>query len=393
LTLDLIDHSWTGLHIRVQQSHPIPLDAELLCEPGKLTALVGPSGSGKTTLLRSIAGLYRPRHGKVRCGAKQWLDTERDFDIPTQKRRVGFVFQDFALFPHMTVLDNVKIAVHPSTDRPNSTKHAIDVLRRVNLTGLEHRYPKMLSGGQQQRVALARALAREPAVLLLDEPFSAVDQVTRRKLRLQTLQLTRRLNIPIVLVTHDLDEAAMLADQMCVLHRGQTLQCGTPEEIRERPTSTLVARLVDIRNLFEGSVAEQKPDEDLTRLNCNGCSIDARCFAEFNVNDKVCWCISPSSVLLHSRLRPSNGEKENPFSGEIIELVTIAGISSVTVDCEELNACLTMDLPRHVVFRNQLSVGYRISFSLLKDSIHLMPWKPLNDSKDADNDDPYVSLK
>ena len=384
MTLELFDRFWTGLHVRLQQTYPIPLDAELVCEPGKLLALVGPSGSGKTTLLRSIAGLYRPRYGTVRCGANPWLDTEKDFDIPTQKRRVGFVFQDFALFPHMTVLENIKIAVRPSTEFPDATQHAIDVLRRVNLTGLEHRYPKMLSGGQQQRVAFGRALAREPSVLLLDEPFSSVDQVTRRKLRLQTLQLTRRLNIPIVLVTHDLDEAAMLADQMCVLYRGQTLQCGTPEEIRERPTSTLVARLTDIRNLFEGSVVELRHGEDLTRLICNGRTIDTRCFPEFNVNDKVCWCISPSGVLLHSRLKPSNGEKENPFSGKISELVTIAGISSVTVDCGELDACLTMDLPQHVVNRNHLSVGDRISFSLLKDSMHLMPWKSLNDSKDAE---------
>ncbi len=383
MTINTVDRHLTGLHVCLRQSQPIPLDAELYCEPGQLVALVGPSGSGKTTLLRSIAGLYRPQYGKVRCGANQWLDTKDNLYVPTQQRRVGFVFQDFALFPHMTVLDNVRIGVDASIGFPNPRQKALDVLQRVNLTGLEDRYPKTLSGGQQQRVALARALIREPAVLLLDEPFSAVDQVTRRKLRLQTLQLTRRLNIPIVLVTHDLDEAAMLADQMCVLHRGQTLQCGTPEQIRERPISTQVARLVDIRNLFEGVIDEQIPSKGLTRLKCHNSLIDARNFSEFKLNKKVCWCISPSGVLLHSRRRPSKGEKENPFSGKISELITIAGISSLIIDCAALGARLTMDLPQHVVDRNRLVVGDEIGFSLLKNSLHLMPWTPLTGAKDT----------
>jgi len=323
--------------------------------------------------------------GQIRCAGTDWLDSHKGIELLPQQRRVGFVFQDFALFPHMTVVDNVKVAL-TNLEPSLQTQRALDILRRVNLDGLENRFPSMLSGGQQQRVALARALAREPAVLLLDEPFSAVDQVTRRKLRLQTLQLTRRLNIPIILVTHDLDEAAMLADRMCVLHKGQTLQQGTPEEILERPSSTLVARLIDIRNLFEGLIVEQAPDRCITRIICNQKTLDAAYFQDYQVGDKVCWCISPSGVLLHSRLRPSKGEKENPLMGRITELITIGGISTLIIAVSDFGSTLTLELPRHVVYRNKLMVGDNIGVSLLKHSLHLMPWQRLNTGKEAHNE-------
>ena len=139
----------------------------------------------------------------------------------------------------------------------------------------------MLSGGQQQRVALARALAREPQVLLLDEPFSAVDQVTRRKLRLEMAQLTKHLSIPIILVTHDLDEACMLANRLCVLHGGETRQQGVPQDVLRHPKDATVARLIDVRNLFEGEVREHRPEHNLTWLSWQGYKLEAAYSPEF----------------------------------------------------------------------------------------------------------------
>ena len=234
-----------GLHVRLRQTGPIPLAVEFSCDQGELLALIGLSGSGKTTTLRSIAGLYRPREGRVRCNGSVWLDTKRGLDLPPHRRPVGLVFQTYALFPHMTALGNVVAALghRPANER---VARARDLLTLVHLAGFEARRPAALSGGQQQRVAVARALAREPAVLLLDEPFSAVDRPTRRKLHGELAELRQSVRIPIVLVTHDVEEAAALADRLCVIDHGETLQSGRPAELLSRPANARVAMALDL---------------------------------------------------------------------------------------------------------------------------------------------------
>ncbi len=366
------------LYARALQAGPIPLDAELCCEAGKVLALVGPSGSGKSTILRCIAGLYGPEQGKVMCSSSIWLDTKRRICLPPQRRRVGMLFQDFALFPHLSALSNVCIALE---DLPHSarTRRAQELLQRVHLQGLDSRFPSALSGGQQQRVALARALARDPEVLLLDEPFSAVDQVTRRKLRIEMLQLTRDLNIPIVLVTHDLDEASMLADSLCVLHNGRTLQDGPPEQVMRHPVDATVARLIDVRNLFEAQVIEHRDDQQTTLLAWQGYHLEAPFQARYAAGSRVCWCIPATDVLLHRRIQPSRGIRENPVKGQVLEMVTVAGVTNVIVALDDkCRIRLHMDLPPHVVKRNIVRIGDRIGASLLKNAIHLMPWQDLH---------------
>jgi molybdate transport system ATP-binding protein len=234
-----------GLRVRLRQSGPIPLAVEFSCEQGELLALIGLSGSGKTTTLRSIAGLYRPRDARVQCNGAVWLDTEHGLDLPPHRRPVGLVFQSYALFPHMTALGNVMAALgrRPSKER---VERARELLALVHLAGFEERRPTSLSGGQQQRVAVARALAREPAVLLLDEPFSAVDRPTRRKLHAELAELRQSVRIPIVLVTHDIEEAAELADRLCVIDRGETLQTGRPAELKAAPAGPRVAMALDL---------------------------------------------------------------------------------------------------------------------------------------------------
>ena len=366
-----------GLKLRLFQSKPIPLDVDLKCSPGNLLALVGPSGSGKSTILRCIAGLCRPANGYIRCAGVTWLHTEKQIDLQPQRRKTGLVFQEFSLFPHLNVRENIEIALNSRVPKDRRAQKALQYLENVNLGGLENRFPQTLSGGQKQRVALARALAREPAILLLDEPFSAVDQVTRRKLKLQILKLTRGLNIPIVLVTHDLDEAAMLADTMCVLHAGKTLQSGKPGELFARPETTLVARLVDIRNVFPARVEGQFPDSGITRLNANGLRLEALYCSDYRDGDGVYWSVPPSSILLHSRIRPSNGVRENPVEGKIQELIVLGGTCTAVVRVESSRLEFTLELPVHVTNRNRLEVGELIGFSVLKNSIHIMPWDPL----------------
>ena len=214
-------------------------DVSLNIRSGELIALLGPSGSGKTTLLRLIAGLERPTAGKIFFG------DEDASEKSVQARRIGFVFQHYALFRHMTILENVAfgLKVRPRSSRPPAgeiRRRALELLDLVQLAGLEKRYPNQLSGGQRQRVALARALAIEPSVLLLDEPFGALDAQVRRELRKWLREIHDRTGHTTVFVTHDQEEALELADRLCVMSQGSIEQVGTPDSVYDTPASPFV---------------------------------------------------------------------------------------------------------------------------------------------------------
>ena len=223
-----------GLSVRLSQRGQIPLDAELSCAPGEVLGVVGPSGAGKTTLLRAIAGLYSAKAGRIAVGDQIWFDSTRKLSLPAHRRAVGLVFQEHALFPHLSALANVALAMghHPSGERADRAR---DLLRRVHLDGLEARKPHALSGGQRQRVAIARALARDPKVLLLDEPFSAVDRRTRTRLHAEISELRRDLAIPMLLVTHDIEEVTRLSDRIALLDQGCVKLTGSPAEVLADP--------------------------------------------------------------------------------------------------------------------------------------------------------------
>jgi len=291
----------SGLSVNVQQHGPIPLDAKFDCAAGEVLALVGPSGSGKSTLLRVIAGLYLPEHGRVAVNGETWFDSARKINLAPQRRSVGFVFQNYALFPHLSAAKNIEAAMGHRAHADRAAR-AEQLLALVNLSGLEDRRPRELSGGQQQRVAVARALARDPATLLLDEPFSAVDRATRQKLYVELAELRRALKIPMILVTHDLHEAAMLADRMCILRRGKTLQVGSPVEVMTRPNSTEVARLVDIKNIFEGSVIAHDHARKLTMISWRDKTLEASYAPRFTVGAAVSWVLPMECVILHRRI-------------------------------------------------------------------------------------------
>lgn len=241
-----------SLFIEFEQQHPMVLKGRFSCEAGQLLALVGPSGAGKSSILRLLAGLMKPAHGRIVVAGQEWLNTTRGHFIPPQQRHVGLVFQNYALMPHLNAADNVALALQ-HLPRAQRSLEALQWLSRVKLSDDEaRRKPAQLSGGQQQRVALARALAREPRLLLLDEPFSAVDQMNRESLYRLLAELRAHLHIPIVLVTHDLNEARRLCDKMVVLDQGTVMQEGGPAEVHRHPRNLRVADLVGIQNRFHG---------------------------------------------------------------------------------------------------------------------------------------------
>ncbi|MEP0848518.1 MAG: sulfate/molybdate ABC transporter ATP-binding protein [Phycisphaerae bacterium] len=235
-------------------------DVSLSIPDGTLTALLGPSGSGKTTLLRVIAGLEIP---DAAPGAAVIFHEEDVSNSPARERRVGFVFQHYALFRHMTVFENVAfgLRVRPRRERPARAeirRRVMKLLRLVQLDSMARRYPSQLSGGQRQRVALARALAVEPRVLLLDEPFGALDARVRQELRQWLRRLHDELHVTSVFVTHDQEEALEVADHVVVMNEGRVEQVGTPDEVFHHPTSEFVLRFLGHVNQFHGRIGADR---------------------------------------------------------------------------------------------------------------------------------------
>ena len=227
-------------------------DVSLRVEPGSIVALLGPSGCGKTSLLRAIAGLERPRAGTISIGGRTvsgpntWVKPEH--------RQVGMVFQDGALFPHLTVADNIAFGLTSSKPtRAQRSERVEELLRLVDLVGLGDRLPDTLSGGQQQRVALARSLAPNPSVLLLDEPFSALDAGLRVQVRAEVARILREIGVTSIFVTHDQDEAFVLGDQVAVMREGRIEQVGTPDELYRTPRTRWVAGFVGEANFVPGT--------------------------------------------------------------------------------------------------------------------------------------------
>jgi sulfate transport system ATP-binding protein len=228
-------------------------DVNLTVQTGELVALLGPSGSGKTTLLRIIAGLEFATHGSILFGGED--ASKKD----ARSRQVGFVFQHYALFRHLSIFENVAfgLRVRPRSTRPTKAEikdKVLELLKLVQLEGLAERYPSQLSGGQRQRVALARALAVEPSVLLLDEPFGALDARVRQELRTWLRHLHDDLHITSVFVTHDQEEALEVADRVVVMNHGKIEQIGTPDDVYEHPANPFVMNFLGSVNVFHGRV-------------------------------------------------------------------------------------------------------------------------------------------
>src|SRR5688572_28656251 len=232
-------------------------DVTFTVQEGELMALLGPSGGGKTTVLRMIAGLEVPTQGDIFIGG------QRVNDVPVQKRNIGFVFQSYALFRNMTVFGNIAFGLKIKKWKKADIQARVhELLELFGLQELERRYPHQLSGGQRQRVAIARALAPKPGVLLLDEPFGAVDAKIRQELREWLVTLHHELNVTTIFVTHDQEEAMEVSNRIVIFSRGNLEQIGTPREVYEQPANEFVARFIGVMNVLELDVRN-----GLARLN------------------------------------------------------------------------------------------------------------------------------
>ncbi|MFZ5584357.1 MAG: ABC transporter ATP-binding protein [Thermodesulfobacteriota bacterium] len=360
-----------GISFRLRQDGPIRLDLELACGPGQTLALVGPSGSGKTTILRSLAGLHRPAEAWVACGGRVWTDSQRGLCLPPRRRAVGMVFQSYALFPHLSAQANLMAAMD-HLPRSRRAARARELLALVHLRGLEQRRPHQLSGGQQQRVAVARALARDPQVLLLDEPFSAVDRATREGLYQELAELRGKLRIPVLLVTHDLDEAAQLADRIGIIHHGRCLQVGPPAQIRTKPSSLEVARLVNLKNIFRATLAGRA--QGRTLLAWRGRELRAALQDQFRRGDEVAWCVPSSAVRLVARDELDDPAGDNLLRLSVDELVFLGEMVRLSLALPgDAGERLTVTAPLYQVQQLDLRPGQAVTLALPSASIHLMP--------------------
>jgi len=244
-------------------------DISFIANPGEITAFLGPSGCGKTTTLRIIAGLETPTSGSI------YIDDQKINDIPPHKRDVGLVFQDYALFPHMTARKNIEFGLKiKKLDQAEIDKRVKHILELVNLEGKGDRYPQQLSGGEQQRVAVARTLVTEPRVLLFDEPLSNLDAKLRESTRIELHNLQRKLGITSIYVTHDQLEAFAIADKIMLMNKGKIEQFGSPEEIYANPATSFAADFIGTSNILETTVKEVQNSICSLTLP-NGCEIKA----------------------------------------------------------------------------------------------------------------------
>jgi molybdate transport system ATP-binding protein len=382
------------LNVRLVNPSPIPLNTEFDCAAGELVALVGPSGSGKTSLLRAVAGLLHGPglRGSVHVGNSTWFDSVSSINLAPQARRVGMVFQSYALFPHLSAISNVAISADRSFAKSQKQAYAQALFERLGLEGLQQRLPAQLSGGQQQRVALARALMRlhnpvavasPSGVLLLDEPFSAVDAPTRQTLYRELAELRTHVSVPMVLVTHDLQEARRLADRVVILDGGTTLQSGTPAAVFSRPRNARVAQLVGIQNLFHGTFHRGTSGMAILRWvgeNSHAPALDLAVHDKGRIVDgaHVRWVLAGESLELVAK-EPGAACQSVPNSpkpvwcdwSEVLELGETSLCTLVPLKLPSVR--LTLTLASSQVRMLHSVAGSKVGVCIAPHAIHIMP--------------------
>jgi molybdate transport system ATP-binding protein len=351
-----------------KNSKEFVLNAEFKCG-NEIIVLFGPSGAGKTLTLECVAGLVVPDKGCINVNGITYFDSEKSINISPQKRNTGYLFQNYALFPHLTVSENILFGLRARNNAELKMEEMLDVFE---IHGLEKRYPSQLSGGQRQRVALARALITRPRILLLDEPFSSLDDIVRIRLRRDLKKIREIIKIPIILITHSPGEAYAMADTLIVYRYGGIEQIGPPKEIFSKPINENVAKLVGMNNIFKGKILDIRTDEVTIQSHEK---IIAPGMEGLHIGEEVTWCIRPDQVMVVREDRPlGKAIASNVFSGKITEIISNAAtyLLYINGDFE-----LEIEIPSHAFEKLGLEEGQIIRVSLKKSAIHIMTDKNL----------------
>ncbi|CAN5385979.1 ATP-binding cassette domain-containing protein [soil metagenome] len=342
----------------------IHCDLRKSAHKSSITVLFGPSGCGKTTTLRCLAGLERPATGSIRFEQSVWFDAQRRLNRRPQEREVGFLFQDYALFPHLNVAQNIAFGLSGSPGENNARIRLM--LTLLQIEGLESRLPRQLSGGQQQRVALARTLAIRPRLLLLDEPLAALDERTREEIRPELRRLLTSLQIPVLLVTHDRVEAMALGDEVVVLEHGKILQQGPIAEVFGRPADLATASIVGVESVLDGNIVSV--DEGLAHISVGTLHLIA--VAPKQPSSHVSICIRGEDVMLQSAGGNESSSPRNRLEAIVRGWQSEGPLVRVQLDCGvHLTALVTRPAWEELGLRE----GQRVLALIKAPAIHLIP--------------------
>lgn len=316
--------------LRYRTGFELQFGLKLPTDRFSLTVLFGPSGCGKTSVLRCLAGLQHPDVGSIHWSDETWFDAESRRMTSPQQRKIGFLFQDYALFPHLTVEQNIAFSLRR---QPADARRQIvaELMTQFQIQDLQQRLPNQISGGQQQRVALARALASRPRLLLLDEPLSALDESTRTELRHQLRALLADFGIPVIMVTHDRLEAMALADRMVVMDEGAILQSGSVEEVFQTPHNAAVARIVGVENILAGTVTASANGLATVSLGAHPLEVAIPDRA-VPVGQRVQLLIRGEEIALEPDSdRPA--EQPHRFTARVVSITREGALTRVVLDC------------------------------------------------------------
>ena len=376
------------LHVRLERrfsggfSLSASLDADL--RGGAVLVLFGPSGAGKTTILRQIAGLERPDTGVVRFGDEVWCETTRSVWQPPQSRGAAIVFQEPTLFPHLTVRDNIRYGIRHAVSIQDQIQDRIqdqiqdrildrsriavaEIATMLGVAGLENRYPRALSGGEAQRVELARALATRPRLLLLDEPFAALDAPTRVRLRRDVRSLLQTTGTPAILVTHDRTEALAMGDLIAVVIDGRIRQVGAVADVFTRPHDAAVAAALGVEAVLPGRVVAV--GGGLVEIAVGDLVLHAAERESIAAGADVYACIRAEDVTIETR-SPGQASTRNHLAARVVAIATEGPVDRVTLDCGvALDALIT----RRSREEMQLAAGAQVTAAVKATAIHVVP--------------------
>jgi molybdate transport system ATP-binding protein len=341
------------------------LDADFTASQG-ITVLFGASGSGKTTTLRSIAGMVTPDAGRISLGDSVYFDSATRVNLAMQKRRVGFVFQDYLLFPHLTAAENVAYGAKAPHDH-DRRRQVEEMLKLVGVDYAAGRRPAELSGGEQQRVALARALASDPAILLLDEPLSAVDVTTRSRLLDEIVEVQRKTEIPFLYVTHSPADAVRIGDELLVMAEGHIVQQGKPLEVFNAPLNVPAVRVLGTENILAGRIESHQPEEGISVVDLGRCRmlIPRSQLAE---GSRVTLGIRAEDIIV-SRERVSRTSARNLLAGSVKRLLRDGESIELVADCGvDLKVRITPQAAQAL----ELAPGVEIYLLIKASSCHIL---------------------